>query len=91
MCIIIYICIIIYRWLQIRLQCIGAFIVLFVSLLAVIGRDTLSAGVVGLIITNALHVSWIKYNKTKYQKDGQNVPRCYIKTSLIIIEIQTPL
>jgi hypothetical protein len=44
-----------------------------------------------LIITNALHVSWIKYNKTKYQKDGQNVPRCYIKTSLIIIEIQTPL
>jgi hypothetical protein len=42
MCIIIYICIIIYRWLHIRLQCIGAFIVLFVSLLAVIGRDTLS-------------------------------------------------
>ena len=57
MCIIIYICIIIYRWLQIRLQCIGAFIVLFVSLLAVIGRDTLSAGVVGLIITNALHIT----------------------------------
>lgn len=60
-------------------------------MLAVIGRDTLSAGVVGLIITNALHVSWIKYNKTKYQKDGQNVPICCIKTSLIIIEIQTPL
>ena len=68
--IIICICIIIYRWLQIRLQCIGAFIVLFVSLLAVIGRDTLSAGVVGLIITNALHVSLIKY-KTKYQKEGR--------------------
>jgi hypothetical protein len=41
-----------------------------VSLLAVIGRDTLSAGVVGLIITNALHVSLIKY-KTKYQKEGR--------------------
>ena len=43
---------------------------LFVSLLAVIGRDTLSAGVVGLIITNALDVSLIKY-ETKYQKEGR--------------------
>lgn len=44
------------RWLSVRLESIGTLVVLFASLLAVIGRDTMDPGLVGLSISNALTV-----------------------------------
>jgi ATP-binding cassette subfamily C (CFTR/MRP) protein 1 len=41
----------------IRLEVVGAFIVFFAALFAVIGKDTLSGGLVGLTVTYALGVS----------------------------------
>jgi ABC-type multidrug transport system fused ATPase/permease subunit len=42
------------RWLSIRLEMIGNFIVLFTALFAVIYRNELDASQVGLIVTYAL-------------------------------------
>ncbi|CAL1540417.1 unnamed protein product, partial [Lymnaea stagnalis] len=45
------------RWLAIRLEIVGNFIIFFASLFAVIGRDDLSPGIVGLSITYAMNVT----------------------------------
>ncbi|XP_012937343.1 multidrug resistance-associated protein 1 isoform X1 [Aplysia californica] len=45
------------RWLAIRLEFVGNFIIFFASLFAVIGRDHLSPGIVGLSITYAMNVT----------------------------------
>ncbi|KAF9942250.1 hypothetical protein BGZ67_002583 [Mortierella alpina] len=45
------------RWLQIRLEALGAFIVLAAALFAVLGRETLSSGNVGLALSYALSVT----------------------------------
>ncbi|KAG9326974.1 hypothetical protein KVV02_001924 [Mortierella alpina] len=45
------------RWLQIRLETLGAFIVLAAALFAVLGRETLSSGNVGLALSYALSVT----------------------------------
>ena len=44
------------RWLGVRIEVIGNLIVLFTSLFAVLGRDSLSPGVAGLAITYALNI-----------------------------------
>lgn len=49
----------VYRWLAIRLEFIGNSVVFFACLFAVLGRDTLTGGIVGLSITYALNVSII--------------------------------
>ncbi|XP_059142742.1 multidrug resistance-associated protein 1-like isoform X2 [Physella acuta] len=45
------------RWLAIRLEIVGNFIIFFASLFAVIGRNDLSPGIVGLSITYAMNVT----------------------------------
>ncbi|XP_055876897.1 multidrug resistance-associated protein 1-like isoform X3 [Biomphalaria glabrata] len=45
------------RWLAIRLEIVGNLIIFFASLFAVIGRNDLSPGIVGLSITYAMNVT----------------------------------
>lgn len=45
------------RWLAVRLEIVGAFVVMFAALFAVLGRDTISDAVVGLSISYALQIS----------------------------------
>lgn len=45
------------RWLAIRLEMVGNLIIFFAALFAVLGRDTINAGLVGLSISYALQVS----------------------------------
>lgn len=46
----------IYRWLAVRLDMVGNLIVLFSALFAVLGRDWVGAGIVGLSVGSALQV-----------------------------------
>jgi len=46
----------IYRWLGFRLEFLGAFVVVAAALFAVLGRNTLAGGIVGLSISYALQV-----------------------------------
>ncbi len=45
------------RWLGIRLEFLGAVIVFASSLLAVLSRDTLDSGIVGLAVSSSLSVT----------------------------------
>ncbi|XP_069695544.1 multidrug resistance-associated protein 1 isoform X5 [Periplaneta americana] len=45
------------RWLAVRLEMVGNLIIFFASLFAVLGRDTLSPGLVGLSISYALQIT----------------------------------
>lgn len=44
------------RWLAIRLEMIGNLIILFSALFAVLGRDSINPGLVGLSVSYALQV-----------------------------------
>lgn len=45
------------RWLSIRLELLGNIIVLFAALLAILGRDTLEPGIVGLCLSYAMQIT----------------------------------
>ncbi|ODM88995.1 Multidrug resistance-associated protein 1, partial [Orchesella cincta] len=45
------------RWLQVRLETIGNSVVFFAALFAVLGRETLSPGLVGLSVSYALQIT----------------------------------
>lgn len=45
------------RWLSVRLEMLGNLIILFASLLCVLGRDTLEPGIVGLSLSYAMQVT----------------------------------
>ncbi|EAT43549.1 AAEL005026-PA [Aedes aegypti] len=45
------------RWMALRLEIVGAFVVFFAALLAVLARESIGPGIVGLSITYALQIS----------------------------------
>ncbi|CAL8146550.1 unnamed protein product [Orchesella dallaii] len=45
------------RWLQIRLETVGNSVVFFAALFAVLGRETLSPGIIGLSVSYALQIT----------------------------------
>lgn len=47
------------RWLAVRLELVGALIVLFACFFAVLGRETMSAALVGLSVSYALQISQV--------------------------------
>ena len=53
----IYIFFFIFRWLAIRLEFIGNLIIFFAAVFAVVSRNSLQSGLVGLSVTYALQVS----------------------------------
>ncbi|KAG0197422.1 hypothetical protein BGX28_009094 [Mortierella sp. GBA30] len=60
------------RWLHVRLEFLGAVVVLATSLLAVLGRETLSPGMAGLALSYALNITFaITYLVTSFT-DLQN-------------------
>ena len=56
----------VHRWLAVRLEMVGNFIIFFSSLFAVLGRETLSPGLVGLSVSYALQVQLGHLNTILY-------------------------
>lgn len=55
-----------FRWLALRLEFLGNLIILFAGLFAVISRDSIESGLVGLSITYALQVCYFFLSSCLY-------------------------
>lgn len=49
-----------YRWLAVNLEFLGNLLVLAAAILSVMGRATLSPGIVGLVVSHSLQVNTYK-------------------------------
>lgn len=66
------------RWLTIRLEIIGALVVLFATLFAVLARDTISSEMVGMSITYAMQITWTMSLLVSFTAD--------VETNIVAIE-----
>ncbi|KAF9972815.1 Multidrug resistance-associated protein 1 [Actinomortierella ambigua] len=66
------------RWLHSRLEILGAFIILAVGLLSVLGRKSINPGIAGLALTYALNITW----QTSYMVEAF----CEFQNQLVSVE-----
>lgn len=71
------------RWLAVRLETLGALIVLFASLFAVLARGTISPAIVGLSISYALQISQVLSFLVRMTAE--------VETNIVAIERGEPL
>uniref|UniRef100_A0A4W5L7W8 ABC transporter domain-containing protein n=1 Tax=Hucho hucho TaxID=62062 RepID=A0A4W5L7W8_9TELE len=73
------VCVCVYRWLAVNLEFLGNLLVLAAATLAVMGRKTLSPGIVGLVVSHSLQVtgilSWIVRSWTDVENNIVSVER----------------
>lgn len=88
------------RWLAVRLETVGNLVIFFSALFAVLGRESLSPGLVGLSVTYALQITlalnmvvrWITDLETNLVaveriKEYMQVPQVLIELNCSFIEI----
>jgi len=67
------------RWLSIRLECLGHLITFFACIFAILARDTLTAGLVGLSISYSLSVSgslnWFVTMSSEFESNITSIER----------------
>ncbi|XP_029344396.1 multidrug resistance-associated protein 1 isoform X2 [Acyrthosiphon pisum] len=66
------------RWIALRVETIGSFIIFFTSLFSVLGRDTLSPGIVGLSVSYALQITQLLNLLVKVTSD--------VETNIVAVE-----
>ncbi|XP_021961754.1 multidrug resistance-associated protein 1 isoform X2 [Folsomia candida] len=66
------------RWIAVRLEFIGNMIIFFAALFAVLGRDTLSSGLVGLSVSYALQITSSLYGLVRWTSE--------VETNIVAVE-----
>lgn len=66
------------RWLAIRLEFIGNIIIFFAALFAVLGRDSLSSGLVGLSVSYSLQITMALNMLVRWTSD--------VETNIVAVE-----
>jgi ABC-type multidrug transport system fused ATPase/permease subunit len=67
-----------HSWLAVRLETVGNLVVLFAALFAVLGRETLGPGIVGLSISYALQVTLNLLMLVRFTSD--------VETNIVAVE-----
>ncbi|ODM88268.1 Multidrug resistance-associated protein 1 [Orchesella cincta] len=66
------------RWLQVRLETVGNTVVFFAALFAVLGRETLNAGLVGLSVSYAMQITMALIMLVRFTSD--------VETNIVAVE-----